>query len=172
MAKKVLLKKKNKGGRPTKYKEEYCQKIIKFFSRDHTKVLIDTVTYKNGTIKEVEREVANTLPTFERFAFEIGVNRDTLREWRDRHKMFSASYKRAKGLQKDMIIDLGLRGLYNATFSIFTAKNVTDMRDKGEIDVTSKGEKLESFNLTAFIKDLKKMTDEDKLTKAGESANK
>jgi hypothetical protein len=35
-----------------------------------------------------------------------------------------------------MLIYLAMIGLYNATFTQFVAKNITDMKDKQEIDQT------------------------------------
>lgn len=106
------------------YKEEYCQKMIDFFNVPHTKLDADG------------NEVANSLPTFEKFAFSIGVHRETLLNWTEKHQEFFDTYKKAKDLQKDMLIDLGMRGLYNSTFTIFTAKNITDMKDKTEVNQT------------------------------------
>ncbi len=49
---------------------------------------------------------------------------------------FSVAYQEAKQAQKDFLINNGLSGASNAAFSIFTAKNVTDMRDKIETEVS------------------------------------
>lgn len=109
------------GGRPTKYDEKYCQQLVDFFDREPNEQT------------EVEGRVvfkACRLPTFERFAYSIGVHRETLLNWVDKHPAFFDAYKKAKDLQKDIIIQNGLVGGYDKTFAIFTAKNVTDMKDK------------------------------------------
>lgn len=111
--------KKHPGGRPTKYKPEYCQEIIDFFS-------VFPYNEKEGKM------VANQLPFLSAFARDIGVCHDTLIEWTKIHEEFSESYKNAKELQKEFLITNGLLGLYNPTAFIFTAKNITDMRDKQE----------------------------------------
>lgn len=51
-------------------------------------------------------------------------------------KQFCRAYNNAKQAQKDFLINNGLSGASNAAFSIFTAKNVTDMRDKVETEVS------------------------------------
>lgn len=122
------------GGRPTKYNDKYCQEIIEFFDKEPFKVM----TSDNGKVELMPC----SLPTFERFAFKIGVHRDTLHEWLKKHPEFSDAYKKAKDLQKDILIQNGLVGAYDKTFAIFVAKNVTDMSDKVETDITSGGEKL------------------------------
>ena len=115
---------KNKGGRPTKYREEYCEQMIEYFDQEPYKVDC------NG------KKDPNEFPTFSRFAVDIGVNRDTLKEWRNVHPLFSAAYKKCKELQRHILMTNGLMGLYAPAFACFTAKNVTDMRDKKEVDVS------------------------------------
>lgn len=128
----------SRGGRPSKFDPKYCGLIIEFFDRkpfeyeyvddeDGNKVLVTT---KSGApvIKPCD------FPTFERFAYSIGVHRETLRNWCDVSPEFFAAYKKAEMLQKDILIQNGLTGGYDKTFAIFTAKNVTDMRDKQEVE--------------------------------------
>lgn len=120
------MSEKNEGGRPTKYDEKYCKELIDFFNREP------------NSIKEHEGRAVVTacsLPTFERFAFSIGVHRETILNWADKHPLFFDAYKKAKDLQKDILIQNGLMGGYDKTFAIFTAKNVTDMKDRVEQSV-------------------------------------
>lgn len=124
-------------GRPTKYKNEYCKKMFNFFNISHTfdKEIISYDKDGNEKISYVEKP--NILPTFEKFAVSIGVCRDTLDAWAKEYQEFSDTYKKCKNLQKDMLNDLAMRGFYNPTYTIFVAKNITDMRDKQEIEATN-----------------------------------
>lgn len=126
---------KHAGGRPTKYEPEYCQEIIDFFSVEPTREVDVVTTFKNGTTKESTEERPNHIPFFADFADKIGVNGDTIVEWAKRHEEFSAAYMRAKALQKQHLITCGLLGLYNSKFAVFTAINITDMRDKQEHNI-------------------------------------
>lgn len=128
----------NKGGRKTKYKQEYCEKIIKFFDIEPTKEVDVVTTFKNKTTRESTEERPNHLPFFADFAAKIGVNGDTIVEWAKKHKEFTAAYTRAKALQKQHLVTCGLLGLYNSKFAVFTAINITDMRDKREHEVGGK----------------------------------
>lgn len=124
-------------GRPTKYKKEYCKKMFNFFNISHT-FDKEIISYdKDGNEKISYIEKPNILPTFEKFAVSIGVCVDTLNEWSKVHEEFSEAYKKCKNLQKDMLNDLAMRGFYNPTYTIFVAKNITDMRDKQEIEATN-----------------------------------
>lgn len=129
------VKPKGRGGRPTKYDPKYCDEIIEFFNREPSVPLVvdgEVMMHKGKPIM-----VACRLPTFEMFALSIGVHRETLRNWCDQHPEFFAAYKKAQDYQKEILIQNGLSGGYEKTFAIFTAKNVTDMTDKQEIDHTS-----------------------------------
>jgi len=137
------VKVKKKTGRPTAYKPEYNDMMIEFFDREYTIPIYETITFKNG--KKVKREIgrrANSLPHISAFARKIGVCHDTLHEWAHgkdaegklKHPEFSETYKKAKELQKEMLVNNALDGQYNSTFAIFTAKNITDMRDKQDVE--------------------------------------
>lgn len=115
--------------RPTKYKKEYCKKMYDFFNIEHTFFEEVTKIDKKGDVLTYSIEKPNKLPTFEKFATIIDVHVDTLNEWCKVHKEFSEAYRKCKHLQKDMLIDLGMRGFYNPVFTQFVAKNITDMTD-------------------------------------------
>lgn len=133
-----MSEKKSNAGRPTKYRKEYCEEIVKFFDREPFDVVMGVdddgkevvMTDKNGNVVMKPCK----LPTFEGFAISIGVDRDTVRAWTENNPEFLGAYMRAKDYQKEILIQNGLMGNYEKQFAIFTAKNVTDMRDKQEID--------------------------------------
>ena len=115
----------------TKYKKEYCRQIIDFFNIPHTSEKYEVTTDKNGEkVKTVEKP--NPLPTFEKFAVKIGANSHILERWCEEHHDFKEACDQCRELQKDMLNDLAMRGFYNPTYTIFVAKNITDMTDKPE----------------------------------------
>ena len=130
------IKPKRKPGRPTKYKQSYCQGVVDFFNVDPVKVLIETYTYKDGTTKTKEIEVPCEIPLISDYAVSIDVSRETLHEWKRVHTEFSDAYKKAKEIQRGILVKLALKGLYNPGFSIFAAKNMIGWRDKKEIEAT------------------------------------
>ena len=114
------------GGRPSKYKPEFVDQLIKYFNSPA--ITID----KDGKM------TPGHFPTLARFASMIEVNKDTLIEWTKVHPEFSDAYKRAKDLQEANLIEGTLSGAYQPSFSIFTAKNVLGWRDKTEQELTGK----------------------------------
>jgi len=127
------MPKKKKEGRPTKYLPKYVEDIKKFFNVEPTREIEICKTDAKGNEFFITEERANRFPTFERWASDHDVCIDTVLEWCKVHPDFSESYKLSKQYQKDFLIQNGLTGKANAAFSIFTAKNCTDMRD--EIDI-------------------------------------
>ena len=112
-------------GRPEKYKPEYCDDIINFFSVEPTKII-------DGKV------VPNRLPTMGLYAMSIGVCYDSLREWCQRHPEFKVAHDKALALQESLLISNGLVGNYNPAVAIFCLKNIHNWSDKQHIrgDVT------------------------------------
>lgn len=135
--------------RPSKYKESYCEEILTFFNREPFEVA--TFDDGSGTLQPIVSGSGKPvlrpckLPTLEGFAISIGVHRETLLNWAEKHEDFFDALKRAKDMQKEILIQNGLVGAYDKTFAIFTAKNVTDMRDRQPDEVKAEAESLASI---------------------------
>ena len=129
MAKK---KKKKPVGSPPSYKPTYCEEIIEFFAVARTERVVKSVTTGKNEYEKTEYEtIANEIPFFSAFARKIGVTTTTLTtNWTRRYPEFLAAYNTAKELQKEFLIQNGLGGFYPPASYIFTAKNITDMRDE------------------------------------------
>ena len=168
--KKKVAPKKHPGGRPTKYKPQYAEEMIKFFDcvKFNRVVKSEKTTIKSNGTKEIWTEYmyqTNDLPTFAKFARKIGVSHDALADWVDvkwpkdyekkelagKHKYpeFSEAYNSCKQLQKEFLIDNAIKGFIPPATYIFTAKNISDMRDKQEVDLTSKGKFIAGFKMIA-----------------------
>jgi len=147
------------GGRPTKFASAYTEQLIAFFSIEPYKKELAEYSreyYKDGELKkesEKYRLTPNMLPTLLQFAKKIGVDYTTLYRWATKGEAddgsvspellkFCNAYKEAKELQKEFLISIGLVGAAPPASFIFVSKNVTDMRDKQEVDHTTGGAKL------------------------------
>jgi hypothetical protein len=131
------------GGRPTKYDPEYCNQIVEYFNKPPFHIEYKREYYNNGELKsEYPIQMANEYPTFQRFAFSIGVNVDTLHEWKTQYPEFSEAYTRAKELQESIWSVNALQNLYNSQFAQFIGKNCFGYKDKQEVDLSG----IISFN--------------------------
>jgi len=109
------------GGRPTKYKPEFCEMLIKHMEQGYS---------------------------FESFAATIDTHRDTLYAWEKRHPEFSDAKK--TGVSKSLLFweRLGVMGAtgeiekFNPTAWIFSLKNKHQWRDKTPDEVREEAKPL------------------------------
>lgn len=119
-------------GRPPKYKKEYDQQILDYFTKaELTETETETVASAGKAI-EIEKTVCGVMPTFSGFAISIDTHRETLINWCRDNASFLDAYKRCKEIQEAWLVTNGLKGKVNTAFGIFTAKNVLGWRDKTE----------------------------------------
>lgn len=160
MTKKKDPKDKKPLGAPTLYQDTYPEALIKHFIVEPYEMVVMETTkeyHNDGKLKretEKKQAMANKMPTLFNFSQKIGVTYVTV--WRWAHGKnditgemlypdFCNAYKAAKELQKEFLVGLGLSGSAPASAYIFTAKNVTDMRDNSEVTNTL------NFSLTSLF---------------------
>lgn len=125
-------------GRPSKYKEEYCEAIIEHFNIVPITTKSKKTYYADGTLKsEEEYPIGSEFPTFQSFANKIRVNVDTLSEWCKCYEEFSEAYARAKSMQEHIWLVNSMGNLYNAQFAQFFGKNCLGYKDKTEVETTT-----------------------------------
>ena len=120
-------------GQPTKYKPEYCQQLIDYFSIEPLEVIREQEIIGTEGGKYVSRRLPQRFPWFEGFARKIGVHRNTLKNWCNEHPEFAEAYEIAKDLQREFLVDIGLSGATSASFAIFTMKNRRAWRDERDL---------------------------------------
>lgn len=120
-------------GQPTKYKPEYCQQLIDYFSIEPLEITREQEITGTEGGKYVSRRLPQRFPWFEGFARKISVHRNTLKNWCNEHPEFAEAYETAKDLQREFLVDIGLSGATSASFAIFTMKNVCGWRDERDL---------------------------------------
>ena len=126
-------------GRPTKYKQEYCDKLIEFFDIEPWEER-EIPHYKAGVLNWTDIKILPVrMPTLRGFAKSIGVGIRTVYGWIDEkcgsyQKEFSQTFTCAKDIRKDWLVDVGLSGSAPPASFKFVAVNVTDMRDKTDVE--------------------------------------
>lgn len=125
-----MSEEKNLGGRPTKYRPEYCDAIIEHMSAG---------------------------ASMTSFAAEIDVARSTLNEWMENHPAFSEAVKIGKAKCAAWWERLGRAGAMggdvNPTLVIFGLKNMAadDWREKQEIDHRSEDGSMSPKDSSAAV---------------------
>ena len=123
--------------------------MIDFFNVEPIRKEIMAESSKpNGEVSKTYKYVPNYLPTLIRFAKSIDVDFATVYRWSTKEELpkakqqelldmqgFCNAYKHAKQAQEDFLIQGGLSGAMPASAFIFTAKNVSSMRDKVEQEI-------------------------------------
>lgn len=130
---------KHPGGRPTKYRPEFDQRIIDWFNVQATR---DVEVHGFGGATKIQ-VLPNTPPTLVRFAEDIGVSLDTLGRWatevddegRPRHPSFADAYARARQLLEGLLVEGATIGVYDSKLTQFMLKNWYGWKDQPERDV-------------------------------------
>ena len=146
-----------KVGRPSKYKEIYCKRLIEFFSRDRVTTQTSTLKKTNGEIRESTVVVANELPFFVQFELENNLSPGKCSKWNNakdrdgnyKYPSFRKAYSIAKGLQEQFLASNAIQGYYQPHFSVFAAKNILGWRDQQDIDHTTDGKPL-NLNVVSY----------------------
>jgi hypothetical protein len=114
------------GGRPSKYRKEYCQQILDYF--DSTAVLF---------------------PTFEGYANKVlDIGCRSLYDWASKHEEFSHSMEKCAEKQKERLIDGGLGNKYNSSFARFVGLNLGMKSENSFQQVVSSNETRVSGGLS------------------------
>lgn len=105
-------------GRPTKYDE--------------------TIQKKADIYYDMCLEGSEILPSIEGLSLYININRDTIYEWIKIHPIFSDTYKKIMELQKKIIQEKGITGIFNPAVSIFMLKANHGMIETSRTELTGK----------------------------------
>ena len=134
-------------GRPTKYLEEYNNKVDEYLAI-HKDIELEKVGMRNKEkgYEKLDYVLKVDLPTIEGFALFLGVNKTTLYEWDKKYPDFSNSLDKIRIEQQTRLINEGLAGNYNPTIAKLILSSNHGMREKTEQDITTGGKKINAIN--------------------------
>lgn len=130
-----------------KFKEEYCDLIIEYFSKPPTRVEYKETYYKGELTSRTPIILPEEYPTFERFAAQIGVSTGTLKNWCEKNRRFADCYARAKEIQLGKLTSMAVIGVYNPIYAKFEAVNNHNQKDKQEVDTKVAGAPVDEKTL-------------------------
>ena len=152
--KKSTTKKRNSDGTfakghdfSEKYKDEYAEALIEFFSQPLTRTEYKRTYNKNGDIEsEYPVEFTNDFPTMGMFARSINVSVSALKAWagiteggKYKHDHFASAYARVKEWAGGMMESGALSGKLDANMAKFVLTNDYGKQDKQVIDTRVTG---------------------------------
>ncbi len=119
-----------------KYREEYCQLLLDFFSVPEREIVYEEKYYKDGTLqcRTPKFVLPPRFPTFELFAASIGVVPNTLLNWCEKHPRFADTYALAKSIQLGIAKSHGIMKDYDSNFTKFLLVNDHGMSDKATFE--------------------------------------
>ena len=119
-------------GRPTSYRPEYCESLIRYFDRKSWCIATDA----KGTQKVMPQD---DVPTLIRWCLAIGVPRRTIYDWIKTYPEFADAHDTAMELQKAFLIESGnIHG--SGGFASFMLKCVHGMQEpKADADEKEDG---------------------------------
>lgn len=117
----------------SKWTPEINDKMVAFFS-------IAPFVKEKGFMGAIKL-VPNTFPTFETFAWDNDISIDSLQEWAKpenvkKYPGFCGAFKKCKALQQKFLHECAANKAYDSRWTIFFAKNVTELRDLKAIEHT------------------------------------
>ena len=95
-------------GAPTKYRPEYCQKILEYFDVQPYEMLKD----RNGN----DTKLPPDPPSIEGFANILGVKKQTIYNWAKKHKDFLDCLTLVRQKERSFIRYAGLASIYDSRF--------------------------------------------------------
>jgi len=163
MKKKVVVKKKGPGGRPTKYSADILKKTFEYLANCEDEVFTFHRT-EGMTSNTFERRVKVNLPSIEGLSIYLNVHRDTIQEWRSKHPEFSVALEKLNALQCQRLIQGGLSGDYNPTIAKLVLSANHGMKER--VDQTTDDKPLPA-NVT--VNNYHQLSDDELIKLAGES---
>jgi hypothetical protein len=107
---------KKKVGKPTIYRQEFCQKAIDYFATGY-----------------------DIFPTFEELGIILDVCHDRFAEWSKIYPEFTAAYIKCKALQRIALIKKGATGIIREGWAKFLGINCCGMAEKTEVAIDHSG---------------------------------
>ena len=120
-------KPKGPGGRPTKYRDDMPDRLIKFFN-------IPEIKKQGGKV------VAEEYPMVIDFCLQEDISNDTFFRWVKEHKAFSDAYSKVKKIQEKFLVKNSIQNRYNPYFSQFVLMNNHGWVKSEKVEQTSKVE--------------------------------
>lgn len=117
----------SKGGRPTNYRDCYCEQLLEYFGSAQPWEI--NYTDKGGA-QVIPKD---PMPTIPRFCRAAGIGVSTFYKWANQHEEFAKAVAEAMEMQKAFVMESGGIAM-QAGFATFMLKAAHHMRDDTPLD--------------------------------------
>ena len=115
--------------------EETIDEMYEFFYNAPKKREVYEIVYtKAGDVREIKKEIALPPPSYLDFCKAHGIRWKDFNFVKKNSEIFAEAVEECDQIVKAFIVEHGLLGNYASQFAVFAAKNLTDMKDKSEIE--------------------------------------
>ena len=118
------------------YNDTIPRKLIQFISQDLFHFEEDSYINKKGELRTKNIKIPNQLKFIESFCYSINISMETFLKWTNEYPELKLSYNRAREIQLEHIVNNTLLNLYPSQFSNFVLKNISEWRDKKDIELS------------------------------------
>lgn len=121
-----------------KITQKFIDDMYKYFNdAPKVKQYEETVWLKGGEYKSVQKEASCPPPIMSEYVRSKGISYQYFKKAAKEIPELREAIMDCEEIIKEFIIYHGLNGNYQSQFAIFTAKNLTDMKDKSEVQQTN-----------------------------------
>ncbi len=113
----------------------FVEDMVEYFSNTPKEREIKELVYlKGGDIKEISKMIPNPPPLFSEYVRSKKVSWRIFKNAAKKIDELAEAIEECNEIVKEFLIFHGLVGNYQSQFAIFTAKNLTDMKDRSEVE--------------------------------------
>lgn len=140
-ARKILHGSRGAGGREGQFAvydpDVHPAQLVAYFRKAYDDLQsAERIETKQGDVKYVQKPVDP--PTFGGFAAEIGVCRDTIWEWSQKHPEFERAHSQAKSILEHILVAIALKSGFNHNATALVLKNLLNWTDKQQVESQGK----------------------------------
>ena len=118
------------------YSDSIPRKLIQFISQDLFHLEEESYINKKGELRSKQVKIPNPMKFIESFCYSINISLETFMVWVNKYPELKVSYHRAREIQLEHIVNNTLLNLYPSQFSNFVLKNISEWRDKKDIELS------------------------------------
>jgi hypothetical protein len=121
------------GGRPSSYRPELCESIVKYFKIPSVKYVTEKSMTAGGKITEKKVAVPNDTPYLVDWCDDNDICVSSMHNWTKQYPEFMQAYLKAKKYLEKFLLEAGLKEAHHPYITALALKNLCGWRDQVDI---------------------------------------